>query len=112
METRDTVSRESAGSSPERSPGSGVPGRVPIDRFEMRQQWLERSEEEQAEATAELYEKAVRQRLPAAPPDPAEPSEELEAISQELKLRQKCQDIAALIMADEQGLMEGTDKDE
>ena len=32
-------------------------------------------------------------------------------MSQELKLQQKCQDIAALIMADEQGLMDGADEE-
>ena len=91
--------------------GGGSPsGRVSIDRFEMKQQFLERSEEEQVEAAAVLYEKAVRQWLPPAPEAPSEEdSEELEARSQELKLRQKCQDIAAQIMVDE--LEEGLEDD-
>lgn len=98
METHDTVGEKeiaSAGSE------SGV--RVSIDRFEMNRQWLERTEEEQVEAAAALYEKAARQRMPACVPDGPESmdSEELEALSQELKLRQKCQDIAAQIMVDE-----------
>lgn len=113
METHDTVIRQTDAPSPEQSPGGGAPGRVSIDRFEMKQRWTERAEEEQVEAAAELYEKAVRQWLPPVPTElPEADSEELEAISQELKLRQKCQDIAALIMADEQGLMDGGDEDE
>ena len=36
--------------------------------------------------------------------------EELEAMSQELKLKQMCQDIAALIMVDE--LEDGSDEEE
>ena len=99
MDREDTFSP-----SGEQAPsGGGSPsGRISIDRFEMKQQFLERSEEEQVEAAAVLYEKAVRQWLPPAPEAPSEEdSEELEARSQELKLRQKCQDIAAQIMVDE-----------
>lgn len=102
METRDTLSRETAGPAPEQSAGSGT--RVTIDRFEMKQQFSERTEEEQVEAAMALYEKAARARVPEVmPPDPAETldSEELEAISQQLKLQQKCQDIAALMMVEE-----------
>lgn len=80
----------------------------------MMRQWSERTEEEQVEAAAVLYEKAVRQWMP--PSEPEEPetvdSEELEARSQQLRLQQKCQDIAALIMADEQGLMDSAEDDE
>lgn len=79
-------------------------GRTSIDRFEMDRQWSERSEEEQVEAAAELYEKAIRQWMPPSAPDaPTQPvsEEELEAMSQELRLRQKCQDIAAMMMVDE-----------
>ena len=91
--------------------GGAAPGRAPIDRFEMKQQFLERTEEEQVEAAAMLYEKAVRQWMPPAPEEaPEEDSEELEARSQELKLRQKCQDIAALMMVEE--LEEGSDEEE
>lgn len=86
------------------SGGSAAPGRAPIDRFEMRQQWTERTEEEQAEAAADLYEKAARQWMQVdAAPDESQPldEEELAAMSQELKLKQMCQDIAALKMVDE-----------
>ena len=85
--------------------GGGTPrGRTSIDRFEMDRQWSERTEEEQAEAAAELYEKAIRQWMPPTPPEApvqAVSEEEMEAMSQELRLRQKCQDIAAMIMVDE-----------
>ena len=86
------------------SGGSAAPGRAPIDRFEMKRQWTERAEEEQAEAAANLYEKAARQWMQgdAAPDVPQQLDvEKLEAMSQELKLKQMCQDIAALIMVDE-----------
>ncbi len=85
------------------SGGSPAPGRLPIDRFEMKRQWTERAEEEQVEAAAILYEKAARQRMQASVPDVPQQldEEELEAMSQELKLKQMCQDIAALIMVDE-----------
>lgn len=102
METRDTVNRETAGPAPEQGAEGATPVRVSIDRFEMKQQFLERTEEEQVEAAAVLYEKAVRQWMPEPPEQPEEiDSEELEARSQELKLRQKCQEIAAQIMVDE-----------
>lgn len=85
------------------SGGGAAPGRAPVDRFEMKQQFLERTEEEQVEAAANLYEKAARQWIqgdaPAVPQELDE--EELEARSQELKLKQMCQDIAALILVDE-----------
>ena len=85
------------------SGGGAAPGRTPIDRFEMKQQFIERAEEEQAEAAAILYEKAARQRMQPSAPPPSQQldEEELEAMSQELKLKQMCQDIAALIMVDE-----------
>lgn len=96
------------------SGGGPAPGRISIDRFEMMQQWSERTEEEQVEAAAVLYEKAVRQWLPPSEPEETEnvDSEELEVRSQQLRLQQKCQDIAALIMADEQGLMDSAEDDE
>lgn len=85
------------------SRAGAVLGRPPIDRFEMKQQWTQRAEEEQVEAAAVLYEKAARQRMQSGAPDvsPQLDEEELEAISHELKLRQMCQDIAALMMVDE-----------
>lgn len=95
------------------SGGGTAPGRAPIDRFEMKQQFVERTEEEQAEAAAILYEKAARQRLQGGAPEPPPQQldeEELEAMSQELKLKQMCQDIAALMMVDE--LEDGSDEDE
>lgn len=106
METRDTVVKEEA--------GGAASVRASIDRFEMKRQWTERTEEELVEAAEALYEKAARQRMPPAAPDSLEAadSEELEALSQELKLQQKCQDIAALILADEQGLMDTEDEEE
>lgn len=94
------------------SGGSTAPVRAPIDRFEMKQQFVERTEEEQAEAAAILYEKAARQRFQSSSPEePQEMDEEkLEAMSQELKLKQMCQDIAALMMVDE--LEDGSDDEE
>lgn len=87
-------------------------GKISIDRFEMERQWSERTEEEQAERAAELYVQAVRQRMPASAPDAEKEMdfEQLEAISQELKLQQKCQDIAALMMVDE--MAESADDDD
>ena len=98
METRDGFG--------EREPSSGGSGgRVSIDRFEMKQQFLERSEEEKVEAAAALYERAAMQWMQSGEPpegvETPESEEELEARSQELKLRQKCQDIAALMMVEE-----------
>lgn len=94
------------------SGGGDASGRISIDQFEMKRQWLEREEEERVEAAAVLYERAVRQRIQACSPNTAEPEneEELEAMSQELKLRQKCQDIAAQILVDE--LEDSLDDDE
>ena len=95
------------------SGGGAAPGRAPIDRFEMKQQFVERTEEEQAEAAAILYEKAARQRFQGSAPEVPPPQmdeEELEAMSQELKLKQMCQDIAALMMVDE--LEDGLDEEE
>lgn len=90
--------------------GAAAPRRSSSDRFEMNRQFLERAEEEQVEAAAVLYEKAVRQRMPAPEvPDQIDP-EELEAKSQELKLRQLCQDIAAQVMVEE--LEDGVDEGE
>ena len=106
METRDGFG--------EREPSSGGSGgRVSIDRFEMKRQFLERSEEEKVEAAAALYERAAMQWMQSGEPpegvEMPESEEELEARSQELKLRQKCQDIAAQIMVDE--LEEGLEDD-
>lgn len=81
--------------------GAAAPRRASSDRFELNRQWTERTEEERVEEAAVLYEKAVRQRMSAPEiPDEIDP-EELEAKSQELKLRQLCQDIAAQVMVEE-----------
>lgn len=97
------------------SPGAGaVPGRSSIDRLEFNRQWEQQEEEEQIEAALALYAKAARQRMQLEPPEPPEPmdEEELQALSQELKLRQKCQDIAAQIMVDElEDVFDGEDGD-
>lgn len=95
------------------SGGGPAPGRLLVDRFEIKRQWTERTEEEQAEQAAFLYEKAVMRRIQADPaglPVLSGTEEELEARSQELKLRQMCQGIAALVMVDE--LEDSSDEDE
>ena len=95
------------------SGGGPAPGRPPVDRFEIKRQWTERAEEEQAEQAAFLYEKAVMRRIQADPaglPVLSGTEEELEARSQELKLRQMCQGIAALVMVDE--MEDSSDEDE
>ncbi len=72
------------------------------DRFEPKYHWDEQSEgeQEQARAGAALYAQAMQKRRQEPAPDPLAQagSEELEAMSQELKLRQKCQEIAARVM--------------
>lgn len=99
METRDTVDH-----SPGEQP-AGMPGRsASIDRFEIGQPWDEQAEGEQARAGADLYAQALQnRRQPERLEALAQPGseEELEALSQELKLRQKCQDIAARVMVDD-----------
>ena len=75
-----------------------------VDRFETVRIFEEREEELKVEAAMALYEKAARARMMPIPsdlPDNAGSEEEREAESQRLKLQQKCQDIAALIMVDE-----------
>ena len=88
----------------EAAPAAKPEGPVSIDRFEVTRRFQEREEEEKVEAAMALYEKAARARIPdSAPADPAAAMdfEELEAMSQRLKLQQKCQDIAALMMVEE-----------
>lgn len=112
MELRDTVGERDPAPAPVPA-GGGSAGRDPIDRFQMKPQWTERSEEERVEEAESLYEKAVRQWTRPEPPDPAErpkSEEELMAMTQELKLRQMCQGIAAQIMVDE--LEEDLDEEE
>ena len=107
METRDTGrGREDSFSSSAGQAlpaGGGTSGRASADRLELKRQWVQQADERQAETAAALYERAARARMQAAePPEQAGLDEEaLEALSQELKLRQKCQDIAAQILVDE-----------
>lgn len=90
-----------------KAPAAPAPAREgpgAIDRFEVTRIFKEREEEEKVEAGMALYEKAARARMPdTAPviPDSAGTEEEREAESQRLRLRQKCQDIAALMMVEE-----------
>ena len=81
----------------ERSPGDAAPKRASIDRLELKHQWEQQKEEQQVEETLNLYVKAA----PELPPDSPQTEEELETQSQLLRLRQKCQDIAALMLVDE-----------
>lgn len=81
--------------------GAAAPRRTSSDHFELKRQFLERTEEERVEQAAVLYEKAVRQRIPAPAAQGQADPEELEARSQELKLRQLCKDIAAQVMVEE-----------
>ncbi|WP_251316027.1 hypothetical protein [Flintibacter muris] len=101
METHDSIGREAESPMADQSGSAGGGRRISIDRFEMNRHWEERTEEEKVEAAAALYEKAARQWMQPEQPEQEEEidSEELEAMSQQLKLQQKCQDIAALMMA-------------
>ena len=77
---------------------------ISVDRFEVVRRFEEREEEEKVEEAMALYEKAARARMTGAalaPGESGETEEEREARSQRLKLQQKCQDIAALMMVDE-----------
>ena len=105
MENHDTLGERAVGAAT-----TGHEGQVSIDRFEMTRRIVEQ-EEERAMAGVALYAQAARAWMQSdAPevPDNTKSEEELEAMSQELKLRQKCQDIAALILADEQDLLDSS----
>ena len=100
MELHDSVNGKEAGSP---AGSAEAPKKASLDRLELKRQWVQQAEEQQAEETLNLYAKAARQRMQAAAPELPENSqseEEREAESQRLKLQQKCQDIAALIMVD------------
>ena len=97
-------SKESTHGAAEGQPNPAKAGRSLLDRLELEHQWVQQAEEEQVEATLNRYAQAARERFQGgAPkvPDSEETEEEREARSQRLKLQQKCQDIAALIMVDE-----------
>lgn len=86
------------------APATTREGLSTIDRFEVTRIFKEREEEEKVEAAMALYEKAARARMPGTTPvipDSAGTEEEREAESQRLRLQQKCQDIAALMMVEE-----------
>lgn len=102
MEILDSVNGKEPGPSEEQP---GTPRRVSIDRVELKHQWVRQAEEERVEEALNLYVKAAMQWMqsgePEEPEEPPESEEELEAKSQQLKLQQKCQDIAALMLAEE-----------
>ena len=108
METHDAARGRADSFSPSESQplptGSGASVRSPVDHLELKREWVQEAEERQVEETLNLYVRAARQRMRSAAEaalDSAVSEEELEARSQELKLQQKCQDIAAQIMVDE-----------
>lgn len=109
METRDTARGREDSFSPsvdQRLPArAGTPGRASADRLELKRQWVQQADERQAETAAALYEKAALARMHSVAPEIPEQAdldeEALEALSKELKLQQKCQDIAAQILVDE-----------
>lgn len=106
MDIQESVKeKESITSAAEGQPDPArILGRPPIDRLELQHPWVHLPEEEQVEAALNRYAQAARERLQGgaqAVPDREESEEEREARSQQLKLQQKCQDIAALIMVDE-----------
>ncbi len=91
------------GKVPDAVPAPKKGDHISIDRFEVTHVFEEREEEEKVETAMALYEKAARARMPSIAPDSLDDSseEEREARSQQLKLQQKCQDIAALMMVEE-----------
>ena len=97
--------KETAPSAVETQPDTArALSRPPIDRLELQHPWEHQAEEEQVEQALNRYAQAARKRLyDSAPqlPDVEESEEEREARSQQLKLRQKCQDIAAQVLVDE-----------
>ena len=97
--------KETASSTAEGQPDPvRVLSRPPIDRLELQHPWEHQEEEQQVEAALNRYAQAAWNRLhDSAPqlPDIEESEEEREARSQQLKLRQKWQDIAAQVLVDE-----------
>ena len=112
MDIQESVNTAGPAGGEARPDPAKVLSRVPLDRLELEHQWVQQAEEEQVEATLNRYAQAARAHLQGgAPtlPDSEESAEEREARSQQLRLQQKCQDIAALIMVDE---LEEEDSDE
>ena len=102
MDIQESVNGK--GPTPSAAEDQPNPAKVVVDRLDLQRQWVQQAEEEQAEAALNRYAQAARAHLQGgAPkvPDREETEEEREARSQQLKLQQKCQDIAALIMVDE-----------
>ena len=101
MEILDTVEGKAPAAL---APAPDREGHSSVDRFEAVRRFEEREEEEKVEEAMALYEKAARARMPrdaSALTDSGGTEEEREARSRWLKLQQKCQDIAALMMVDE-----------
>ena len=109
MELRDSVNGKETG-----QPGSAGPQKqVSVDRVELKRQWVQQAEERQVEEALDSYARAAMQWMQSGSeeaPEAQESEEVLEARSQQLRLRQKCQDIAALMLAEE--LEEGLEGDE
>lgn len=90
------------GKAPDAAPAPKKGDHISVDRFEVTRVFQEREEEEKVETAMALYEKAAMQWMkPSGPAEEPESEEELEAKSQQLRLQQKCQDIAALMLAEE-----------
>lgn len=105
MDIQESVNgKESTSSAAEVQPDPArAAGRSSLDRLELEQQWVHQAEEAQAEAALNRYAQAAREHLQGGAPKDAgneDTEEEREARSQRLKLQQKCQDIAALMMVD------------
>lgn len=101
MSHEDTFSPSGEQTAPAAGPS---PRRACVDHLELNRQWVTQAEEEQVEEALALYAQAARQRMQDMAPEPEEgdclDEEELEARSQALKLKQMCQDIAALMLVD------------
>jgi len=109
MEIHDSINGKAPAAHPADTPARGIS----LDRLELKREWTQQTEERQVEEALDLYAKAARQRMQSdAPqvPASAKTEEERQAESQQLRLRQKCQDIAALKMVEE--LAEGLDGEE
>ena len=107
MELRDSVNGKDAG----QSGSAGTPKQMSIDRVELKRQWVQQAEERQVEEALDSYARAAMQWIQSGDtPEPQESEEELEAKSQQLRLQQKCQDIAALMLAEELEDLDGEEE--